>query len=110
MKKFKAILGILKGETTFYASEEDKEKSWRELDDMAIAGFTRRYLSSIDNVFDKVASDNKMDLDSMYALHGSLALYKLLIDNNSTEATFEHEGVTIKGVDYGNWKVVVSKD
>ena len=107
--RIKAIWKILNGKTTMYVAEADIPKSWAELDDAALAVFARHYITACEKAFHKFSINQETEFAMTCGMHGSLALYRLLLENNATYATFTHEGVTVKGEEVGDWEINIRR-
>ncbi len=110
MLKSKKILQILRGQTTFYVAPNDIPKSWSELDDAALAAFARKYIMSCEQAFHRFSINEKTEFSMVCGMHGALALYRLMLENNAGKATFSHGEVTIKGEPVGNWEITIERN
>lgn len=105
----KATRDALLGRTVLIISAADRPRIFAELDDRSLAAFCRRHLIACARASEKLAAKRSIPIETVMAMHGSLALYRICHEGRWSEMTLDHEGVTWSGEDQGDWRIVITR-
>lgn len=96
-------------ETKLIIADADVPLAYLELSDEVLGRFARQHLIQCEKAYHKHAANTEMPLAVVTSMHASIALYRLCDEANAATMTLNHEGVSWRNDDHGDWRITVER-
>lgn len=109
IRAFRAFASVLRDKPFLNLPASERPKAAAELDDLSLAKWVRWAMVLVANSYTAKADKERRSVAEITTMHGVIVLALTTMGQGATKGTFTVEGVTYRGGEYGNWRVVIER-